>query len=93
MKLFKFARDALGSEFASRHVQYEMFHAGAAFVTGGHSCRTFDGAGCKGMVDGLPASDRAAAGAQIRRRQSVIPKSCRLVGNLSAIRSVEAMAL
>jgi 4-hydroxyphenylacetate 3-monooxygenase len=56
VKFFKLAWDALGSEFASRHVQYEMFYAGASFVTRGHSYRTFDWAKCKGMVDGLMAS-------------------------------------
>ena len=30
VKFFKLAWDALGSEFASRHVQYEMFYAGAS---------------------------------------------------------------
>jgi 4-hydroxyphenylacetate 3-monooxygenase len=56
VKFFKLAWDALGSEFASRHVQYEMFYAGAAFVTRGHSYRTFDWAKCKGLVDTLMAS-------------------------------------
>jgi 4-hydroxyphenylacetate 3-monooxygenase len=56
VKFFKLAWDALGSEFASRHVQYEMFYAGASFVTRGHSYRTFDWAKCKGMVDELMAS-------------------------------------
>jgi len=56
VKFFKLAWDALGSEFASRHVQYEMFYAGASFVTRGHSYRTFDWAKCTGMVDGLMAS-------------------------------------
>lgn len=42
VKLFKLAWDALGSEFASRHLQYEMFYAGASFVTRGHSFRTYD---------------------------------------------------
>ncbi len=56
VKFFKLAWDALGSEFASRHVQYEMFYAGAAFVTRGHSYRTFDWGKCKGMVDALLAS-------------------------------------
>ncbi len=55
VKFFKLAWDALGSEFASRHVQYEMFYAGASFVTRGHSYRTFDWAGCKSMVDDLMA--------------------------------------
>jgi 4-hydroxyphenylacetate 3-monooxygenase len=56
VKFFKLAWDALGSEFASRHVQYEMFYAGASFVTRGHSYRTFDWAKCTSMVDGLMAS-------------------------------------
>jgi 4-hydroxyphenylacetate 3-monooxygenase len=56
VKFFKLAWDALGSEFASRHVQYEMFYAGAAFVTRGHSYRTFDWAKCNAMVDRLMAS-------------------------------------
>ena len=42
VKLFKLAWDAIGSEFASRHTQYEMFYAGANFVTRGHSYRTCD---------------------------------------------------
>lgn len=42
VKLFKLAWDAVGSEFASRHVQYEMFYAGANFVTRGQAYRTFD---------------------------------------------------
>lgn len=56
VKFFKLAWDALGSEFASRHVQYEMFYAGASFVTRGHSYRSFDWSKCKGMVDALLAS-------------------------------------
>jgi 4-hydroxyphenylacetate 3-monooxygenase len=42
VKLLKLAWDAIGSEFASRHTQYEMFYAGANFVTKNHSYRTFD---------------------------------------------------
>src|SRR6185503_4855552 len=38
----KLAWDAIGSEFGSRHTQYEMFYAGAPFVTCGHSSRTYD---------------------------------------------------
>ena len=56
VKFFKLAWDAVGSEFASRHMQYEMFYAGASFVTRGHSYRTFDWAKCLDMVDGLMAS-------------------------------------
>ena len=53
VKLLKAAWDAVGSEFASRHVQYEMFYAGARFVTTGHSYRTYDWGAARGMVDRL----------------------------------------
>lgn len=62
VKFFKLAWDAVGSEFASRHVQYEMFYAGASFVTRGHSYRTFDWAKCTGMVDSLMTSYPTPAG-------------------------------
>ncbi len=55
VKFMKAAWDAVGSEFGSRHTQYEMFYAGAKFVTTGHSFRTFDWAGATGMVDELMA--------------------------------------
>ena len=42
VKFYKLAWDAVGSEFGSRHQQYEMFYAGATFVTKGHSFRTYD---------------------------------------------------
>ncbi len=51
MKFFKLAWDAVGSEFASRHTQYEMFYAGASFVTKAHSFRTFDWDRCTRLVD------------------------------------------
>lgn len=53
VKLLKAAWDAVGSEFGSRHTQYEMFYAGARFVATGHSYRTFDWGGARGMVDHL----------------------------------------
>jgi 4-hydroxyphenylacetate 3-monooxygenase len=53
VKLLKAAWDAVGSEFGSRHTQYEMFYAGARFVTTGHSYRTFDWGTARGMVDHL----------------------------------------
>jgi 4-hydroxyphenylacetate 3-monooxygenase len=56
VKFLKLAWDAVGSEFGSRHTQYEMFYAGARFVTTGHSYRTFDWQGATGMVDGLMGS-------------------------------------
>ena len=46
----KLAWDALGSEFGSRHVQYEMFYAGAPFVTCAHSFRTYDWAAADALV-------------------------------------------
>jgi len=51
VKFLKLAWDALGSEFGSRHVQYEMFYAGAQFVTRGHSFRTYDWERATGMVE------------------------------------------
>ena len=56
VKLMKLAWDALGSEFASRHVQYEMFYAGAQFVTRGHMYRTYPWNDGTDMVDELLAS-------------------------------------
>jgi 4-hydroxyphenylacetate 3-monooxygenase len=55
VKFLKAAWDAIGSEFGSRHAQYEMFYAGARFVTTGHSYRTFDWDGATKMVDDLMA--------------------------------------
>jgi 4-hydroxyphenylacetate 3-monooxygenase len=55
VKFLKAAWDAIGSEFASRHTQYEMFYAGAQFVTRGHSFRTYDWAGAGALVDRLLA--------------------------------------
>jgi 4-hydroxyphenylacetate 3-monooxygenase len=56
VKFFKMAWDAVGSEFASRHTQYEMFYAGAAFVTKGHSYRTYDWERATDMVKRLLGS-------------------------------------
>jgi 4-hydroxyphenylacetate 3-monooxygenase len=55
IKFFKMAWDAVGSEFASRHTQYEMFYSGAAFVTKAHSYRTYDWDRATGMVSRLLA--------------------------------------
>lgn len=56
VKLAKLAWDAVGSEFGSRHLQYEMFYSGAAFVTRGNSFRFFDWDGVKGVVEDFMAS-------------------------------------
>src|SRR6202041_623591 len=55
VEFFKLAWDAVGSEFASRHTQYEMFYAGASFVTAGHSYRTYDWAAAGRLVDTMLA--------------------------------------
>jgi len=65
VKLFKLAWDAVGSEFGSRHLQYEMFYAGANMVTRGHAFRTYDWARAVGMVDALMSTyDLPSAGLQ-----------------------------
>jgi 4-hydroxyphenylacetate 3-monooxygenase len=51
VKFYKLAWDAVGSEFASRHLQYEMFYAGATFVTKAHSYRTYDWSRSTDLVD------------------------------------------
>jgi len=56
VKFYKLAWDAVGSEFASRHTQYEMFYAGATFVTKAHSYRTYDWSKATDLVDRTLAS-------------------------------------
>jgi 4-hydroxyphenylacetate 3-monooxygenase len=51
VKLMKMVWDAIGSEFAGRHAQYEMFYAGAPFLTKGHMYRHYDFDGAKALVD------------------------------------------
>lgn len=41
VKFFKLAWDVIGSEFAGRHHQYEMFYAGAPFVAKGYAYRNY----------------------------------------------------
>jgi 4-hydroxyphenylacetate 3-monooxygenase len=53
VKLLKLVWDAVGSEFASRHLRYDSFYAGAQFVTRGHSFRTYDWAAAGAMAQGL----------------------------------------
>src|ERR1700730_12614480 len=60
VKFYKLAWDAVGSEFASRHAQYEMFYSGASFVTTGHSYRTYDWpAAARALDDMLKSYDLA----------------------------------
>lgn len=51
VKVFKLAWDALGSEFASRHLQYEMFYGGASYVNHANMFRSFDWQGALAQVD------------------------------------------
>lgn len=53
VKLMRLAWDAIGSEFASRHVQYEMFYAGASHITTANAYRTFNWSDALSMVDGI----------------------------------------
>ncbi len=51
VKLLKLTWDLIGSEFAGRHQQYEMFYAGAPFVVRGHMFRNFDFGDATALVD------------------------------------------
>jgi 4-hydroxyphenylacetate 3-monooxygenase len=63
VKLFKLAWDAVGSEFGSRHLQYEMFYAGANIVTRGHAFRSYDWDRALGQVDAFMSGYDLEAGA------------------------------
>jgi 4-hydroxyphenylacetate 3-monooxygenase len=41
IKLFRLAWDLVGTEFAGRHLQYEMFYAGAPYVAKGYAFRNY----------------------------------------------------
>jgi 4-hydroxyphenylacetate 3-monooxygenase len=56
VKLLKLLWDALGSEFGSRHLQYEMFYAGEPAAIQGREFRTFDWARVEALVDRCLAS-------------------------------------
>jgi len=56
VKFFKLAWDAVGTEFGSRHLQYEMFYSGPTFVTRGHSYRLYDWSQATSMVDDFMAT-------------------------------------
>jgi 4-hydroxyphenylacetate 3-monooxygenase len=68
VKLMKLAWDALGSEFASRHMQYEMFYAGATMVTRGHAFRTCDWNAITGVVDDYLKTYSESSGDAFRDR-------------------------
>lgn len=52
-QLFKLAWDLLGSDFGGRHLQYERFYMGPAFVVRGHVSRESDWSLFEGKVDDL----------------------------------------
>jgi len=56
VKLLKLLWDALGSEFGSRHLQYEMFYAGEPGSIQGREFRSFDWAAVEALVDHCLAS-------------------------------------
>jgi 4-hydroxyphenylacetate 3-monooxygenase len=56
VKLFKLAWDAVGSEFASRHTQYEIFYAGSSFVSRLRNYQGYDWPRATSMVDDLLAT-------------------------------------
>ena len=61
--LLKLIWDAIGSEFASRHFQYEMFYAGSGSVVQGRMYRNYDWERARSMVlrclDEAPSPHRA----------------------------------
>ena len=63
-KLFKLAWDLVGSEFAGRHAQYELFYAGSrSMTTAVRAFRSYDFAGARALVDRcLAGYDLPAAG-------------------------------
>ena len=50
-KLFSLAWDAIGSEFASRHAQYEIFYSGPAFGNRMRNYGAYDWEGATFFVD------------------------------------------
>ncbi|SRR5579884_548951 len=56
VKLLKLLWDLVGSEFAARHLQYEMFYAGEPAAVKGREYRAFDWAAAEALVDRCLAS-------------------------------------
>lgn len=61
-KLFKLAWDAVGSDFAGRHMLYEKFYVGPSFVLRGHITRETPWQEMTAVVDRMLASYGASAG-------------------------------
>jgi 4-hydroxyphenylacetate 3-monooxygenase len=51
VKLFKLAWDLVGTEFGGRHLQYEMFYAGAPHVARGYAFRNYGYEEAVGLAD------------------------------------------
>ena len=49
--LMRLAWDFIGSEFASRHLQYEKFYGGASYLMKQNMCRFYDFKRAGDMVD------------------------------------------
>ncbi|MCZ7646830.1 MAG: 4-hydroxyphenylacetate 3-hydroxylase [Planctomycetota bacterium] len=56
IKLFKLAWDLVGTEFGGRHLQYEMFYAGAPFVAKNYAYRNYGYEEAVAQVDACLAS-------------------------------------
>lgn len=56
VKLFKLAWDVVGSEFAGRHHQYEMFYAGAPHLSRGYAFRNYGYEEVVALADSFLAS-------------------------------------
>ena len=78
VKFLKLAWDAIGSEFGSRHTQYEMFYAGARYISCSHSFRTYEWVAAGALVDLLLGGDDQKGaivppGIEIRTRLDTTP--------------------
>lgn len=62
VKLMKLAWDALGSEFGSRHTQYEMFYSGPPFVQHMREFGAYEWENATGLVDNIIATTESPAG-------------------------------
>jgi len=56
VKLFNLGWDAIGTEFASRHAQYEIFYSGPAFGNRIRNYSGYDWESAVSLVDGFLAS-------------------------------------
>ncbi|MFM0147020.1 4-hydroxyphenylacetate 3-hydroxylase C-terminal domain-containing protein [Paraburkholderia sp. RL18-085-BIA-A] len=88
VELLKLVWDAVRSEFASRHLQYEMFYAGAMFVTNGHAFRTYNwDKATKLVAQTLDSNEqrlvayRKTAILHLEQRRVGQPRNCTLRGN------------